>query len=206
MVETPIFPANPSAYGISEFAVPSASTILRLRSWTPVSSSKEPVATVGGVPLPSFVGRAEAGPTRILCVAPDDWLLVSATRSADATIENIEADAQSQGLVCVNLTDAFAVLQLWGRAARDLLSKGCGLDMHPRHFLPGQCARTRLAQIPVLVDCVEALPRFALIVPRSYQAYLNSWISHFDPTVVRPCGLHRENFGASVNRPSTGFI
>jgi sarcosine oxidase subunit gamma len=57
-----------------------------------------------------------------------------------------------------------------------VLSKSCGLDFHPRRFALGHCARTRFAQIPVLIDCVDALPRFELYVQKSYSHYLEDWL------------------------------
>jgi sarcosine oxidase subunit gamma len=60
--------------------------------------------------------------------------------------------------------------------ARELLSKGCGLDLHPRFFAPDQCARTRFAQIPVVIDCLNGPSRFELYVARSHLSYLHSWL------------------------------
>jgi sarcosine oxidase subunit gamma len=63
-----------------------------------------------------------------------------------------------------------------GSAARELLSKGCGLDLHPESFPAGHCARARFAQIPVVIECLEEPPRFEMTVARSYLQYLQSWL------------------------------
>jgi hypothetical protein len=57
-------------------------------------------------------------------------------------------------------------------------SKSCGLDLHPRTFPVGRCARTRFAQILVTIDCFDDTPRFELHLARSYAQYLDAWIVH----------------------------
>jgi sarcosine oxidase subunit gamma len=57
-----------------------------------------------------------------------------------------------------------------------LLSKGCGLDLHPRSFPAGRCARTRFAQIPVVLDCPDEDSRFDMYAGRSYRQYLHEWL------------------------------
>ena len=88
-------------------------------------------------------------------------------------------DLRRQGLALVDLSQALSVVRVEGSAAADLLAKGCGLDLHPRSFPAGRCARTRFASIPVLFDHVGAAAQsaFDLYVARSLSAYLHSWLA-----------------------------
>jgi sarcosine oxidase subunit gamma len=131
---------------------------------------------LGGRAFPSQTGETVPGRTRVLCLGPGEWLIVSDVLSASAEREHIQEETQQQGLALVDVTDGLAVLRIQGPAAREVLAKGCGLDLHARAFRAGQCARTRFAQIPVIVDCLGEPPRFELYVARSYLSYLQSWL------------------------------
>ena len=67
-------------------------------------------------------------------------------------------------------------LHLRGRHVRDVLAKGCPIDLHPRAFRIGQCAQSHLGKAPVLIAQVEEQPYFELIVRRSFADYLWTWL------------------------------
>jgi sarcosine oxidase subunit gamma len=111
-----------------------------------------------------------------LGIGPQEWLVVG-----DA--HQLGREPIARDVIAVDITDAFAVLEVQGDSARELLSRGCGLDLHPRMFRVGQCARTRFAQIPVVLTCVDHSHRFELYVARSYASYLRSWLVDAASTV-----------------------
>jgi heterotetrameric sarcosine oxidase gamma subunit len=62
-----------------------------------------------------------------------------------------------------------------------LLRKGCGLDLHPRKFGPGQCAQTVFAKLPVIIDQLGpdrlgVAPVYRLFVRRSAAHWLAQWL------------------------------
>ena len=69
-----------------------------------------------------------------------------------------------------------AVVNITGAHSRDLLAKGCGLDLHPRAFGPGRCAKTILAKAGVIIRQVDDSPSFDVIVRRSVADYLARWL------------------------------
>lgn len=149
---------------------------LRLRSWMPEHTTGERAVMLDGRELPSQVGSTASGQARVLCLGPADWLIVANAPDIAHLREHIEREARHQGLAVVDQTHALATLRVQGRMARELLAKGCGLDLHPRSFAEGRCTRTRLAQLPVVIEYVEATALFELHVARSYQTYLHSWL------------------------------
>jgi sarcosine oxidase, subunit gamma len=184
-VQIRALPSNTSGAQITAMG---ARALLRLKSWLPEHSSAEQPVMLAGRELPSQVGAAVSGPLRILCVGPGEWLIVSHDRQALELREDIQSDLTRYGLALVELSHGLAGLEVRGCDAREVLSKGCGLDFHPRGFPVGRCARTRFAQIPVVIDCLDESPRFELYVARSHFHYLHSWISAA-ATVVDPLGL-----------------
>ncbi|MCY3775713.1 MAG: sarcosine oxidase subunit gamma, partial [Candidatus Aminicenantes bacterium] len=81
----------------------------------------------------------------------------------------------------VDTTGGYTLVNVAGARRRELLAKGCTLDLHPRSFSPGQCAQTNLGKAGVLLiprgDASDA-QSFDVIVRRSFADYLGIWLEH----------------------------
>jgi len=124
----------------------------------------------------SLTSIASAG-VRVLPLAPGDCLLLSSGHSGLELRQLVASYLPADGHALVDQSNELVAFEVVGVAARELISKGCGLDFHPQSFTPGQSARTRLAGIPVVVSCGEDPARFELMVARSYGQYLHDWLS-----------------------------
>jgi heterotetrameric sarcosine oxidase gamma subunit len=145
--------------------------VFRLRSLDSAPSNNfAPI--IANQTLPTQVGCVTSWPLRFLCLGPSDWLLILQGLPPVAFHQEIEANIREQGLVAVDISDGFATLDVRGPDSRELLCKLCGLDFHPQRFSHGQCARTRFAQIVVVVECLDRPDRFELTVARSYLQHL----------------------------------
>lgn len=150
--------------------VPSAGVTIGARRPATMWSVRAKTAPgVFGIALPAApntaVGNDDA---RALWLGPDEWLVVS-SRSLAAP----EAAAD------VTLTDVGhgrAALRLSGRKVRDMLAKGCALDLDPRVFPPNACAQTSIAKINVLLDRVGQ-DVFDLYCSRSYAGSMWHWLT-----------------------------
>jgi|ERR1700687_4293274 len=153
-------------------------TSLRLKSWLPEHISGSKPVVLAGRELPSQVGTTLSGPMWVLCLGPGEWLLVSDEGEASSLSEHLGVDLPTHGLALVDLTHALSGIEVRGSSAREVLSKGCGLDLDPRTFPPGRCARTRFAQISVVLECRDdESPCFQLHLGRSYSHYLHAWLT-----------------------------
>jgi sarcosine oxidase, subunit gamma len=133
-------------------------------------------AYLAGIPLPLTPNSvAIAGPLRVLWLAPDEWLVVAEGEAPDllARLERAVADRRA---AVTDLSSSRVIIEIGGAGARDLLAAGCGLDLHPRAFGPGQCAQTLLARVPVILDQLAAAPHFRLLIRRSYTRWLVDWL------------------------------
>lgn len=121
-----------------------------------------------GLPLPLTAGETRDGHgVRVLWLAPDRWLVVSA-HAVDT--------ARLAGLASINdVGQGRLVLRLSGRNARDLLAKGCPIDLDPSVFTVGRCAASLLGHLNVVVDAI-ASDTFDLYVPRSYDQFVREWL------------------------------
>jgi sarcosine oxidase subunit gamma len=121
---------------------------------------------------PNTVSRQ--GDVSVLWLGPDEWLVAGG--SADLP-ERLRAALAGVHAAVVELSASRAVFELTGPAARDVLAKGCALDVHPRAFGPGQCAQTGLARAAVILEQVDAAPTFRIFVRRSFARYLATWLA-----------------------------
>ncbi len=156
---------------------------LRLKSLSCVAAGQLPAVSLAGLEMPRDVGQgiafeAAGGRGRILCTGPLDWFMVIEDLAAvQALLDQLKPCARDEGLVVVDLSHSHATFEVQGPAVCELLAKGCGLDFHERVFAVGRCARTRLAQIPVLIERRDGHDHFDLHAPRSYSQYLREWLT-----------------------------
>ena len=158
-----------------QIASPEPRTLFRLKTWLPEYVNGAALM-LAGQDLPSRVGETRGAATHVLCTAPGEWLIVSRDLFPLALRQELESELPEAGFALVDVTAGLARLEVRGPAARDVLARSCGLDFHPRHFPAGRCARTRFAQIPVAIDCLDDPQRFELFFARSYLHYLRSWL------------------------------
>ena len=78
-------------------------------------------------------------------------------------------------LSVVDLSHHYTRMSLCGAEVRNLLAKGCSLDLRPSAFSPGDCARTLFAKSRVLLSSHDE-NSFDLWVSNSFARYLAEWL------------------------------
>ncbi|NCF46762.1 MAG: sarcosine oxidase subunit gamma, partial [Alphaproteobacteria bacterium] len=73
-----------------------------------------------------------------------------------------------------NVSDALCALSLSGKKVRDLLAKGCAIDLHPDSFGKNQSAQCDLALSNVILICLEE-DAFICICRTSFAEYVLDW-------------------------------
>ena len=129
-----------------------------------------------GAALPAECGSTTAsGPHTVVWLGPDEWLVLSQAEVTTVVAELREALAEDPGSV-VDVSANRTTLELSGPAARQVLEKGCPLDLHPRAFGPGQAVSTTVGPVPVLLWQVDDTPTYRLFPRPSFADYLARWI------------------------------
>jgi sarcosine oxidase, subunit gamma len=132
-------------------------------------------AYLAGIALPLAPNRvATTGTSRALWLGPDEWLIVTEVETS-GMLQRLERATVGRRAAISDLSSSRIVVEVAGSGARYLLAAGCGLDLHPRAFGPGQCAQTLLARVPVILDQLDA-PRYRVLVRRSYAHWLVEWL------------------------------
>lgn len=144
--------------------------VLRLRK-----ADRDAIDAIGrvlAVPLPAEPNRSVGDALRVLWLAPGEWMIVGHGVEAAAVL------AAAHGAAAVHLADVTQGRILYvvdGPRARDLLAKGCTLDLHRRTFEPGSCAQSALAQVFVLIERRHDDDRFHVYADASYARHLDLW-------------------------------
>ena len=133
-----------------------------------------------GVALPSAGRSRSVGDTRVYWLGPDEWLLVgSADEAALAEV------LRPAGGAVVDVSGQRTVIEISGPYAREVLAKGCALDLHPRLVSAGFAVPTLLAHVPVIIDVREngdqvlgsaAEISAAIIVRTTFARHLADWL------------------------------
>jgi sarcosine oxidase subunit gamma len=160
-------------------------SIIRIQSWDSEALAPLAVEYMLGVAWPRKTGAVATGRAEIICLGPTDWLVVATEPDATPWLGRLAAAFDGSAFRTTNVSDALARIEIEGAEVRDLLAKGCSLDLHPPLFPPGRSARTRFAGMPVIVRCAGT-SNFELLVMQSYADFLLSWLAdatlEFEPT------------------------
>lgn len=118
---------------------------------------------------------------RVLWLAPDEWLLVTAAGAEAEVVAALAEAVAGVGGTVTDVSDARTVISLSGRDARNVLMKGCPLDLHPAVFEPGNCAQSLLVRASVVLyrrvdEAAAGGASFEVHVGRSFADYLWTWL------------------------------
>lgn len=150
---------------------------LNLRGDAADESFRKAVRETTGLELPTEPNTfTTSGERAALWLAFDEWLLLT---PPDTELELADALRKAFGETfasVVDITCGHTVIVLGGRRARDVLAKGCTLDLHPRVFGPGRCAQTLIARSGATLRQLDDTPTYEIVVRRSFADYLWAWL------------------------------
>ncbi|KUO02759.1 sarcosine oxidase subunit gamma [Streptomyces caeruleatus] len=142
----------------------------------PASETADRIGKALGAPLPRRCGHTgAAGPHTTLWLGPDEWLVLSRAEASQVTAELKDALGGDPGSV-VDVSANRTTLELSGPAARQVLEKGCPLDLHPRAFGPGRAVSTTVGPVAVLLWQVDDTPTYRLFPRSSFADHLARWL------------------------------
>ena len=96
-----------------------------------------------------------------LPLSPGQWLLVAGEGRDGGFARDIASRVEGLGYVS-DQSHGRTCLRVAGPKSRDLMRKGCRLDLHPRVASPGFCAQTPIAQIGTLIHQIDDAPTYDL--------------------------------------------
>jgi sarcosine oxidase subunit gamma len=119
---------------------------------------------------------SEAKGNVVYWLGPDEWLVVTPRECAAAVDAALRAALSGARFALTDVSGGQTVVVLRGNAVRDLLAKGCPLDLDPRIFRIGACAQSHLGKVPVLIRPLDPGPAFEIVVRRSFADHFRLWL------------------------------
>lgn len=140
------------------------------------------LSTVAGVlrqELPVAANTMTTGNLRIYWLGPDEWQVVTGNDDTDELSARLRAALEGLHASVSDLTGGQVALHVSGPDVRDVLAKGCTLDLSPAEFEVGACAQSGLAKTSMLIGRIDdAEPKFEIVVRRSFADYALRWLHH----------------------------
>ena len=166
----------------------------------PGTDSASTVTDLVGTPLPAAHGEVAGDPatTAVLWLGPDEFLLVGPDETVVPAGLTGNPDREPGALpslstvpTAVRLSEALAeagvpgqivdlsanrtTLELSGPSAREVLEKGCPMDLHPRAFAVGTAVATTLGPVQVLL-WRTAEQEWRILPRASFADYTARWL------------------------------
>ena len=143
----------------------------------PLKKFLDASAKAVGLSLPKTPNQtATAEGITALWLGPDEWLVTGPPESEGGIAARLREALKGQHAAVTDVTEGRAVIDLSGRNARDILMKGCPLDLHPSQFKPGDCAQSALAKTAIILHQTTDAPAYDIYVERSMADYLWRWL------------------------------
>ncbi|MEV6494960.1 sarcosine oxidase subunit gamma family protein [Actinoplanes sp. NPDC051633] len=144
-----------------------------LDAWTASFAALSPAVSISVQPYVPMFNVRSAPPTgpntwvdldagRAVWLGPDEWLSIGALPSGGSV-----TDVSAQRII----------VRLTGARVRQVLPKGCAIDLHPRVFGRGRTAQTTLGRAGVvLLSLSESGDDYLVLVRSSFAGYLADWL------------------------------
>ena len=130
----------------------------------------------GSLPRTPNTAANTVNGTILLWLGPDEWLINGPATEGAALEETLRGRLAGRHHALCDVSAMYVTLALSGPRAREVLMKGCRLDLHPRAFSSGACVQTALAKANVILHQTGDEPAYEITVRNSFAHYLATWL------------------------------
>ena len=111
-----------------------------------------------------------------LPLSPGQWLAIS-KKSETAFAGQLSKKLKGLGYAS-DQSDSRVCFRISGPKARDVMSRGCRLDLHQSVAGKGFCAQTTMAQVGVIIHQSQSDPVYDIYVYSGFARSFWHWLSH----------------------------
>ncbi|MBT4890183.1 MAG: sarcosine oxidase subunit gamma [Rhodospirillales bacterium] len=112
----------------------------------------------------------------VFWLGPDEWLINSPEDTQAELVAELQDAFEGQHSAVTDVTDYYVVIEIRGKQSRDILARGCPLDLHDRTFKTGRCAQSFFANAPIMLHQVDD-GAYDIQVRRTYAQYLWEYLN-----------------------------
>ena len=139
-------------------------------------SLRNAVKSLTGCAFPPAANKFNsAGERHVIWLSPNEFLIICEAGKDEELASSFDAVLQNQHFAVTNITDALSAFHLKGVAVRQVLAKGCSLDLHPKNFCVGDCAQSLLSHAAITILAISDND-FIIICRTSFASYLHDWL------------------------------
>jgi sarcosine oxidase subunit gamma len=144
----------------------------------PSGPGAQSAADLIGVELPTTASSyAKNGDTTVIWLGPHEWLVTGTALAGPELEARLREAVAPHGGAAVDVSGQRTTLRLSGSHSRDVLAKGCALDLHPQACAEGTAAETMLGQTGVILLAVNGSgDDYRILVRSSFARYLADWL------------------------------
>ena len=113
---------------------------------------------------------------RVIWLGPDEWLILTEAAELDSLKGDLTRALIKSHSALVDVSDNSTIIEIKGRYSREVLMKGCSLDIHPSIFQTGCSAQIDLALANIILLKTADEPIYQIIVRASFARYVWDWL------------------------------
>ena len=113
---------------------------------------------------------------RVIWLGPDEWLILTEVAELDSLKGDLTRALIKSHSALVDVSDNSTIIEIKGRYSREVLMKGCSLDIHPSIFQTGCSAQIDLALANIILLKTADEPIYQIIVRASFARYVWDWL------------------------------
>ncbi len=132
-----------------------------------------------GFALPQAPRTSNSGRGRTaLWWSIDQWIVTGPRSRTQLLAKKLETALGQAHAMVTDVSDTRAIIRVSGDQAREVLMKGCCVNLLAPDVTPGHVRRTQIAEIPAAIHFVSTDPlTFDIYVFRSYADYIWQWLA-----------------------------
>ena len=112
-----------------------------------------------------------------LWLSKKEWLIVNPSIDTEE-VRSLQNHISDIHALALDVSDRWTAINVSGKKAIDVLSKGTSIDLDNSVFGSGACAQTTLWTVNVIIYQIDEKPTFDIFVDSTMAKFLWQWLEH----------------------------
>jgi sarcosine oxidase subunit gamma len=112
----------------------------------------------------------------VIWMGPDEWLIVAPNAEGGSLESPLRTAFVGAHASVVDVSAQRTIIEVTGNSARNVLARGCAIDLHPLAFHSGRCAQTLMARAHVLLLARAGTGNIWVFIRASFAEYMAEWL------------------------------